>query len=187
LGAWQGLDIGSIFGKIGAVPDKASQQERERVKSKLLNLCSQSKVERSDIETVIADLQPLSPTPASAASSLLQKEWVLLWTTEKEINFFIDFGIASEATQTIAGTSLGNLIAFRRGGGLSVQGNLSVPDVKGVRTNFQFDTATLDLGRWGNYQFPPVGQGWFDTVYLDETLRVDTNSRDDILICTPRR
>lgn len=53
------------------------------------------------------------------------------------------------------------------------------------RTNFKFTSAKLDLDKWGKFDFPPVGEGWFDTVYLDEDLRIDTNSRDDILICTP--
>jgi len=43
----------------------------------------------------------------------------------------------------------------------------------------------LDLVRFGKYSFPPVGSGWFDTIYLDEELRCDVNSRNDILICTP--
>jgi len=69
-----------------------------------------------------------------------------------------------------------------------VTGELSVPensDELGIRTNFKFTAASLDLGRWGKYNLPPVGEGWFDTVYLDEELRIDTNSRNDILICTP--
>ena len=81
---------------------------------------------------------------------------------------------------------LDNNIEFvRGGGGFYVSGKLSIPDLEGVRTNFEFETAQLDLGTWGQYQFPPIGAGWFDTIYLDETLRVDVNSRDDILICTP--
>mmetsp|Transcript_8515 Transcript_8515/g.12130 ORF Transcript_8515/g.12130 Transcript_8515/m.12130 type:complete len:89 (+) Transcript_8515:420-686(+) len=86
------------------------------------------------------------------------------------------------------------MIEFKRGGGLGVKGTLSIPDdvsigkndeIKSVRTNFKFDSATLDLGQWGSYTVPPVGEGWFDTIYLDEDLRIDFNSRDDILICTP--
>lgn len=48
----------------------------------------------------------------------------------------------------------------------------------------QFESATLDLGKWGSFNLPPVGKGWFDTVFLDDNFRIDTNSRDDILICT---
>ena len=107
------------------------------------------------------------------------------WTTEKEINFFLDWNISNEIGQTIAGTKLDNNIEFVRGGGFYVSGKLEVPEAQGVRTNFEFETAQLDLGKWGNFEFPPVGAGWFDTVYLDSNLRVDVNSRDDILICTP--
>ena len=184
LSAFQGFDLGAIFSNKPKLDKNA--EERERLKTDLLNTCRQPKVKRTVVEEKIAALAPFSPTKNSAASSLLQKEWVLLWTTEKEINFFLDFGIASEVSQTINGSELGNLIPFKRGGCLSVSGTLSVPDVTGIRTEFKFDTATLDLAKWGTYEFPPVGEGWFDTLYLDDTLRVDTNSRDDILICTPR-
>ena len=37
------------------------------------------------------------------------------------------------------------MIVFARGGGLGVSGTLSIPDVSGLRTDFQFTTATLDL------------------------------------------
>ncbi len=36
------------------------------------------------------------------------------------------------------------------------------------RTKFKFEKAILNLGRWGTYTFPPVGEGWFDTIYLDK-------------------
>lgn len=75
---------------------------------------------------------------------------------------------------------------------MGVSGELSLPDNDGrgdqmLRTNFVFSSATLDLGRWGSFSVPPIGKGWFETLYLDDTLRVDTNSRDDILICTPKQ
>lgn len=184
----QGFDLGAIFGNKSSVSSKTDQdsEERERLKADLLTTCQQRKVKRADVEAKIAALTPLCPTPNAATSPLLQKEWILTWTTEKEINFFLDFDIASEVSQTIDGSELGNLIAFKRGGGLSVSGTLNVPEISSIRTEFKFDTATLDLAKWGTYEFPPVGEGWFDTIYLDDDLRVDTNSRDDILICTPR-
>lgn len=119
-------------------------------------------------------------TDSSAVRFFYNREW----TTEKEINVFTDFGISDVVTQTIDGALLENFIEFRKGGGLRVSGDLSVPEQGGKRTNFKFTTATLDLGRWGTYKIPPVGEGWFETVYLDKELRVDCNSRDDILICT---
>ena len=189
LAAFQGFDLGSLFGSVGAFTkvDQATAQERELVKGELLELLQNGKkVERSVVEEKIAALAPLSPIQETAASPLLQKEWNLLWTTEKEINFFLDFGLSNAVSQTVNGKELGNAIAFVRGGGLYVEGTLSIPNANGQRTEFKFDTATLDLTKkWGSYNFPPVGEGWFDTVYLDDSLRIDTNSRDDILICTP--
>ena len=66
-----------------------------------------------------------------------------------------------------------------------VTGSLTIPDEDGVRTNFEFTSAKLSL--WDDklvWTLPPVGKGWFDTVYLDDELRIDLNSRNDILICT---
>ncbi len=126
-----------------------------------------------------------------------------MWTTEKEINFFQQVKLSKCITQTIStdgkgGGRLENLIEFVNGGFLSVEGVLSVDDTNsnddgGIitksisqRTNFQFTSAKLNLG-WGGktLAIPPIGKGWFDTIYLDDDLRVDMNSRDDILICTP--
>eukprot|EP00565_Helicotheca_tamesis_P000773 CAMPEP_0185734670 /NCGR_PEP_ID=MMETSP1171-20130828/23166_1 /TAXON_ID=374046 /ORGANISM="Helicotheca tamensis, Strain CCMP826" /LENGTH=217 /DNA_ID=CAMNT_0028404731 /DNA_START=77 /DNA_END=730 /DNA_ORIENTATION=+ len=167
--------------------------KRAVLKEKIFAAC-QSKNEdesnkREKIEALIEEISPLSPVVGTARSPLLQKEWLLVWTTEKEINFFLDWNIGGQISQSINNDQLGNMIEFKKGGGLGVTGELSFPDEDddelGIRTNFKFTTASLDLGRWGKYDLPPVGEGWFDTVYLDEELRIDTNSRDDILICTP--
>lgn len=164
----------------GLMPEKKNKRLVE-LKQTLLEECRQGS-ERQRIEEIIADLQQVSPVPESATSPLLQRKWLLEWTTEKEINIFIDWNISNLVTQTIDGPVLENCIDFSRGGFLGVTGSLSTDG--GVRTNFEFTEATLDLGGWGSFKLPPVGKGWFDTVYLDDNLRVDTNSRDDILICT---
>ena len=70
-------------------------------------------------------------------------------------------------------------------GTLSAKSDVNSTDLNRLRNYFQFNMATLDLTKWGKFSFPPVGQGWFDTIYLDEDLRCDINSRRDILICTP--
>jgi hypothetical protein len=56
------------------------------------------------------------------------------------------------------------------GGGFGVTGLIGVNEERegSMRTTFKFERATLNLGRWGEYSFPPVGEGWFDTVYLDD-------------------
>jgi len=130
-------------------------------------------------------LAPLNPTSETATSALLKRRWIVEWTSEKEINFFLEKGISEEITQTIGGDVLENYIPFVKGGGFGVTGQISVDEESEglLRTNFKFLNANLDVGRWGDYNFPPVGKGWFDTIYLDEGLRIDTNSREDILIC----
>lgn len=170
--------LDSFFGS-----DPAAQ-ERQDLKASLLDECRQEKPSRERIEALISDLAELSPTPNAASSARLQKKWILEWTTEKEINVFDDWGISGTISQTIDGSVLQNLIPFNRGGSFGVIGRLSVPDTNGIRTEFEFESATLDLAKWGSYTLPPVGKGWFDTVFLDDDFRVDTNSRNDILICT---
>lgn len=169
--------LDSIFGA-----DPAAK-ERGDLKVSLLEECREQKPSRERIEALISDLAPLSPTKSAASSNRLQKKWILVWTTEKEINVFQDWGISGTISQTIDGPVLENLIPFRRGGSFGVTGRLS-PDPDGIRTDFEFESATLDLGKWGSLTLPPVGKGWFDTVFLDDDFRVDVNSRDDILICT---
>jgi len=186
-------DLPNVWGKLfPPAADKAAAAaattERLRLKEALLQECRRpTKVDRLTIETMIPELSRLSPIQATAASPMLQKKWMLEWTSEKEINLFIDQKWSSRESiyQVIDGSNLQNMIPFRNGGGsFGVQGTLSIDDPNGQRTNFVFSTATLDLGKWGKYNIPPVGKGWFDTLYLDDDFRVDVNSRDDILICT---
>lgn len=80
---------------------------------------------------------------------------------------------------------LENYIPFVNGGGFGVTGEICPATlISGSsneelrRTEFVFKTAKLDLGDWGVYNFPPVGEGWFDTIYLDEgRMIVGTVSR----------
>jgi PAP_fibrillin len=178
-----------------ATSSARSSSKVRQLKTELLQACSsiggggRTNKERDTIESLINELAPLPPTTATASSPKLQKCWKVLWTTEKAINFFLENGLSTEITQTItAEGKLENVIPFVRGeGGASfeVARTVSALDRAGVRTNFAFTSAVLDLGRkWGTYRLPPVGSGWFDTLYLDVELRIDRNSRNDILSCT---
>ena len=170
--------------------DKATTARLSELKQQLTAECRQNIGRntpeiRKRIKAIIKELAPLNPTLESAKSPLLKRKWILEWTSEKEINFFLERGISNEITQTLGEDVLENYIPFVKGGGFGVTGAIGVDvDREGLmRTKFKFKNANLDLGRWGEYNFPPVGEGWFDTIYLDEGLRIDTNSRDDILIC----
>eukprot|EP00527_Entomoneis_sp_CCMP2396_P002146 CAMPEP_0198144740 /NCGR_PEP_ID=MMETSP1443-20131203/18270_1 /TAXON_ID=186043 /ORGANISM="Entomoneis sp., Strain CCMP2396" /LENGTH=240 /DNA_ID=CAMNT_0043808199 /DNA_START=25 /DNA_END=747 /DNA_ORIENTATION=+ len=162
-------------------------EARKELKSEILRRCALpgSKNKRAQVEKTINELAQFSPVKESATSPLLQKEWKVIWTTEKEINLFLEKGWATEILQTLDGSVLQNMIPFVKGGSLGVKGKIEADENNPIRTLFKFESAALDLAKWGNYNLPPVGQGWFDTVYLDDNLRVDLNSRNDILICTP--
>ena len=58
------------------------------------------------------------------------------------------------------------------------------------RVNFQFSGAELRLPSRA-LRLPPFGKGWFDNVYIDETVRVSRDIRGDTLVCVragpPRR
>lgn len=129
------------------------------------------------------------PQPFSRVTSRLKILRVALrflmareWTSEKEINFFLQSGISKRITQTLSNGCLENYIPFVKGGGFGVSGSIrpALSDFKSddyeehkllllsCRTQFQFTNAKLDLGKWGIYNFPPLGKGWFDTIYLDD-------------------
>ena len=138
-------------------------------------------------------------TPITTTAELLQKlnnkTWYLIWTTEKEINLFIERGWSKNVTQQLFNdTTLINHIPFVGNTGFfgvtgSIYRNATSSndiDVCNTRTQFKFEQAQLSFNlSWvqKTINIPPIGQGWFDTVYLDDTFRVDRNSRNDILAC----
>ena len=182
-----------IFGSfLGTNVDEAKLRvERSQRKDALIELLTPTDpkrvVQRSpDIDAAIDALAAVSPA-SNAVSKQLEKTWSLLWTTEKEINFFIEQGWSTNITQEIVKDALINTIPFvNDNGSFGVRGRIfRSPDDPSIRTQFVFETATLDWNwlPFSPVSFPPVGQGWFDTVYLDEDFRVDRNSRNDILVC----
>lgn len=171
---WQGFLDNLFQAKSSSSSNNAAKNAA--LKEQLLTECRQSIGSntpeiRQRIENIITDLAPLNPTQSTAQSALLKRKWILEWTSEKEINFFLQQGISDEIIQTLSDDGvLENYIPFVKGGGFGVTGEIYVDEEKeGLdRTLFKFKNANLNLGRWGEYNFPPVGEGWFDTIYLDE-------------------
>jgi PAP_fibrillin len=188
-----------IFGSIlGAnVDGRNLRKERQKRKDALLSLLNPTDsksgrivvVKRSeDIDAAIDTLAEVSPTEkADDIAKKLERTWSLIWTTEKEINFFIEQGWSTNITQQILidDTTLINTIPFvNDNGSFGVRGRIfRQEEDPAIRTQFVFETAVLRWRWLPELQFPPVGQGWFDTVYLDDDFRVDRNSRNDILVC----
>ncbi|KAH8095515.1 glutathione S-transferase [Aureococcus anophagefferens] len=118
--------------------------------------------------------------------------WDLLWTTERELNFAMDKGLfaagpCTGVSQTIdvAAGDLENTVLFDNDSKLFVGSSIapSPDDAAGRRFDFKFSSCYLQW-RGTKVPLPPVGEGWGDILYLDDTLRVQRDIRGDVLIAT---
>lgn len=141
----------------------------------------------ADIVSCIDALAAVSPgadTVSDAAK--LSGTWRLLWTTEQEQLFIVRNApffrtAAGDVLQVIdvAGGALNNVITFPPSGAFVVNGDIEVQPPQ--RVNFRFTRAALRGNNW-EVPFPPFGKGWFDTVYLDDDIRVAKDIRGDYLV-----
>jgi len=116
----------------------------------------------------------------------LSGTWRLLWTTEQEQLFIVRNApffrtAAGDVLQVIdvPGGALNNVITFPPSGAFVVNGVIEVQPPQ--RVNFRFTRAALRGNNW-EVPFPPFGKGWFDTVYLDDDIRVAKDIRGDYLV-----
>ncbi|OIW01087.1 hypothetical protein TanjilG_25195 [Lupinus angustifolius] len=116
----------------------------------------------------------------------LSGTWRLLWTTEKEQLFIVEkaylFGTsAGDVLQVIdvENKTLNNVITFPPYGVFFVRSGIEIASPQ--RVNFRFTSAVLRGKNW-EIPLPPFGQGWFETVYLDDDLRVAKDIRGDYLV-----
>ncbi|KAG0535237.1 hypothetical protein BDA96_04G348900 [Sorghum bicolor] len=141
----------------------------------------------ADIVSCIDALAAVSPgadTVSDAAK--LSGTWRLLWTTEQEQLFIVRNApffrtAAGDVLQVIdvPGGALNNVITFPPSGAFVVNGEIEVQPPQ--RVNFRFTRAALRGNKW-EVPFPPFGKGWFDTVYLDDDIRVAKDIRGDYLV-----
>ncbi|PUZ48329.1 hypothetical protein GQ55_7G237300 [Panicum hallii var. hallii] len=141
----------------------------------------------ADIVSCIDALAAVSPgvdTVSDAAK--LSGTWRLLWTTEQEQLFIVRNApffrtAAGDVLQVIdvPGGALNNVITFPPSGAFVVNGDIEVQPPQ--RVNFRFTRAVLRGSNW-EVPFPPFGKGWFDTVYLDDDIRVAKDIRGDYLV-----
>jgi hypothetical protein len=191
-----------LFGAIqNLTKPKPNTSGRASLKNDLLAICNNRDdtvaTKRTQVEALLPALTTASPITATSVAPQLAQTWQVVWTTEKEINVFLDRGWATNIYQVINDSSSGtieNSIPFVNDrGSLNVQGTIAPSLSNERRTEFVFTKAMLEIAvnlPWNTEQkvrinLPPVGKGWFDTLYLDDTLRVDINSRNDILVCRP--
>lgn len=110
----------------------------------------------------------------------------MLWTTEREQLYIIKnasvFGTkAGDVLQVIdvQNKTLNNVITFPPDGVFFVRSAIEIASSQ--RVNFRFTSAVLRGKNW-ELPLPPFGQGWFDTVYLDDEIRVVKDIRGDYLV-----
>ena len=142
----------------------------------------------SEIMSLVNLLEKAERNTVTTGSDL-SATWKLLWTTEKESLFIINPSFtrffktsAGDVYQVIdmkAGR-LQNVITFPPEGAFVVESTAMAQGPQ--RTAFKFQSAKLKLPNNKSIQLPPFGQGWFDTVYTDEDIRVAKDIRGDTLI-----
>ena len=61
---------------------------------------------------------------------------------------------------------------------IAAPGSIQPPN----RVNFKFKTASLKIPPFINVNLPPVGEGWFDNIYVNDRYRLSKDIRGDYLI-----
>ncbi|KAL8150155.1 hypothetical protein V2J09_019963 [Rumex salicifolius] len=140
---------------------------------------------RSEIIQAIEDLAILGKDSVTTGASL-SGTWRMIWTTEKEQLFIVQnaglFGTkAGDVLQVIDVDSLtlNNVITFPPSGVFFVRSGIEI--ASNQRVNFRFTSAVLRGKDW-EIPLPPFGQGWFESVYLDDDIRVAKDIRGDYLV-----
>jgi hypothetical protein len=79
-----------------------------------------------------------------------------------------------------ASERLQNVITFPPDGSFVVDSSLVVTGPQ--RCEFKFRAASLNRPHDESWKVPPFGKGWFDTVYVDNKIRIARDIRGDTLI-----
>ncbi|KAK9790949.1 hypothetical protein WJX73_007827 [Symbiochloris irregularis] len=112
--------------------------------------------------------------------------WKMLWTSEKETQFILKNAPlfrtqAGDVFQMIdkASGRLQNAILFPPAGCFLIDSSCEADG--DARINFKFNKATFRVSG-KDYNLPPFGQGWFETIYLQDDVRVAKDSRKDTIV-----
>lgn len=140
-----------------------------------------------ELETRIKSLMTdISKSRKGDQRKSLPGQWQLIFTTEKEVNFFktswpfADVRGITQGIDPYTTCKLENLISFEGGGEFAVTGTVSPCDSESEydRVEFEFDNAVAR--GWGReLKLPPVGSGWFDTMFCDSQYRLSRDNRGD--------
>lgn len=161
---------------------KAKKKKRELLQ--LIQGTERGLVEdrKEEIRRCAMELGDLAKGSTNTAEEVLSAKWKLLWTTEKETLFIFEkFASAGEAYQVIdvQEATLQNIIEFPPDGAFTVDSKITITSP--TRVEFRFEAARIQT-KFGSIPLPPFGKGWFENIYVDDTLRLSSDSRGDLLI-----
>lgn len=147
---------------------------------------------RGEVEAAVDALVAASPSSTRDTARLLSGCWRLVWTSERETLFLLQNGIpfvgaaaASYQTIELSTSSLANYILFGEEEGEEAAFSVLADCASSspTRCDFTFTQAAFTgAGSSEPFRFAPFGKGNFETVYVDQTLRVSRDSRGDTLI-----
>ena len=181
---------------------KLSKPQEEELKSLMLSINRNYRSSRKEGNGSSSnDPRRLLPTTGNN-----NEFWELLYTTEKEVNFFKTSWPFKDALTSITQTLdlyddgiINNSINFNGGksyfavdgtvrpavgndidaGAGADKNNPDVADYVVDRVEFTFTKATICFNEKFKFETPPVGAGWFDTLWCDDTYRLSYDSRGD--------
>jgi hypothetical protein len=116
----------------------------------------------------------------------LPGKWELIFTTEKEVNFFKTswpFAQVSSIIQDLDlydSRTINNSINFEGGGQFAVTGTAKAVGGNSDYDRVEFEFTGAAIRAWDKtIQIPPIGAGWFDTMYCDDSYRLSQDVRGD--------
>ncbi|KAI3844273.1 hypothetical protein MKW92_023020 [Papaver armeniacum] len=144
-------------------------------------------LKRMQIIKAIEALRVAGKNSTTTSAASLSDTWRMLWTTEKEQLFIIKNAYLFGGTQAgdilqvidVDAGVLNNVITFPPSGVFFVRSSIKI--VSPQRVDFRFTSAVLRGENW-EFPLPPFGRGWFDSVYIDDNIRVAKDIRGDYLV-----
>mmetsp|Transcript_16197 Transcript_16197/g.44842 ORF Transcript_16197/g.44842 Transcript_16197/m.44842 type:complete len:204 (-) Transcript_16197:288-899(-) len=147
---------------------------------------SQSGIDESYQDNVKEMMIEISKSRKGDQRESLPGQWELIYTTEKEVNFFKTswpFATVSGITQKLDLDDVkfvNNVIRFEGAAEFAVTGSTKKVDGDDEYDRVAFEFTSARALVWGReIPLPPLGVGWFDTMYCDGNFRLSRDSRGD--------
>jgi hypothetical protein len=155
--------------------------------SKLDTLIQESNPSDADAQMEIKSLMmSISESRKGDQRKNLPGKWELIFTTEKEVNFFKTswpFAQVSSIIQDLDlydSQTIDNCINFEGGGQFAVKGTAKAVVGSSDYDRVEFEFTGSSILAWDKtIELPPVGAGWFDTMYCDKSYRLSQDVRGD--------